>query len=365
MRNTTFNNNTHHQETTSSATPNNTNNKSLTSLLSEVLKEESERRVSTTIQNSKNRSENETISSSSHTTMLSSTTDTTPTLLSQSDVPWSDWIPMVFSDSEHLLIHNLHPGVYLYRFRVDGRVRHDPNQRAAPLMHYLSTQPPITSYVNVMEVHPLTSDYNKTEIISTSPSESYTQVDIDFEVTPAPLHTSNPTQQTPSAHSTPSTTHPLTGPLELPVYLERALLNTQQTRAWRLTSSTYRSGSSPLSSSSSSLSPPASSPPPLDTTESLPLPHHVMLNHLYARTLSPDVRVLGLSVRYKQKFVTVVFYTPTTSTGVSDTTLTSESDLTTLSLSFPHSTDYSSLDSFHSRNLPDNELDSDLSELSG
>jgi hypothetical protein len=38
-----------------------------------------------------------------------------------------------------------------------------------------------------------------------------------------------------------------------------------------------------------------------------------MLNHLYARSLSEfNVRVLGLSIRYKQKFVTVVFYTTTT-----------------------------------------------------
>ena len=47
----------------------------------------------------------------------------------------------------------------------------------------------------------------------------------------------------------------------------------------------------------------------------LPLPNHVMLNHLYQRDYDgnddlKDVMILGTTVRYRDKFVTTVFYRP-------------------------------------------------------
>lgn len=76
---------------------------------------------------------------------------------------------------------------------------------------------------------------------------------------------------------TRSSKHKNKYPLELPAHLERALLNSQ----------------------------PVSEDPGM-----LPLPHHVMLNHLYARPSSYNTVILGLTVRYKENFVTLVHYKP-------------------------------------------------------
>eukprot|EP00048_Salpingoeca_helianthica_P007245 m.108167 g.108167 ORF g.108167 m.108167 type:complete len:211 (+) comp14271_c0_seq2:81-713(+) len=42
----------------------------------------------------------------------------------------------------------------------------------------------------------------------------------------------------------------------------------------------------------------------------LPLPNHVMLNHLYALAVKDNVIVLGATHRYRQKYVTTVLYKP-------------------------------------------------------
>ncbi|KAN0030915.1 hypothetical protein ACTA71_009562 [Dictyostelium dimigraforme] len=66
-------------------------------------------------------------------------------------------------------------------------------------------------------------------------------------------------------------------PPSLPPHLRRALLNTQ----------------------------PSTEDPTL-----LPLPHHVMLNHLYSLPRKNKVSILGVTHRYKTKFVTTVLYKP-------------------------------------------------------
>eukprot|EP01129_Flabellula_baltica_P009984 TRINITY_DN4167_c0_g1_i2.p1 TRINITY_DN4167_c0_g1~~TRINITY_DN4167_c0_g1_i2.p1 ORF type:complete len:231 (+),score=46.06 TRINITY_DN4167_c0_g1_i2:79-771(+) len=70
-------------------------------------------------------------------------------------------------------------------------------------------------------------------------------------------------------------------PTELPTHLETALLNCK---------------------------------PIADDLDRLPLPHHVMLNHLYSRPppQKQEVIVLGLTARYREKYVTTVYYTPNT-----------------------------------------------------
>lgn len=68
------------------------------------------------------------------------------------------------------------------------------------------------------------------------------------------------------------------GPVELPAHLERALLN---------------------------------SAPVADDPSMLPLPHHVMLNHLYSRPSLYNTYILGLTVRHRDNFVTIVLYKPT------------------------------------------------------
>ena len=42
----------------------------------------------------------------------------------------------------------------------------------------------------------------------------------------------------------------------------------------------------------------------------LPVPHHVMLNHLYALSIRDKVMVLATTTRFQQKYVTTVLYKP-------------------------------------------------------
>jgi len=51
------------------------------------------------------------------------------------------------------------------------------------------------------------------------------------------------------------------------------------------------------------------SEPVVNNGDVLPLPHHVMLNHMYTRPAKgPDTAIFGVTTRYKGKFVTTVFY---------------------------------------------------------
>mmetsp|Transcript_2606 Transcript_2606/g.4466 ORF Transcript_2606/g.4466 Transcript_2606/m.4466 type:complete len:303 (-) Transcript_2606:610-1518(-) len=51
-------------------------------------------------------------------------------------------------------------------------------------------------------------------------------------------------------------------------------------------------------------------PPQLQDTAALPVPQHVALNHLYCTAIRDNMMVLGVTQRYKTKFVTTVYYSP-------------------------------------------------------
>lgn len=48
--------------------------------------------------------------------------------------------------------------------------------------------------------------------------------------------------------------------------------------------------------------------PPANDSTALPVPQHVALNHLYCTAIKDGMMVLGMTQRYKQKFVTTVYY---------------------------------------------------------
>ncbi|CAM9683973.1 unnamed protein product [Ectocarpus sp. 8 AP-2014] len=48
--------------------------------------------------------------------------------------------------------------------------------------------------------------------------------------------------------------------------------------------------------------------PPANDPSALPVPQHVALNHLYCTAIKDGMMVLGMTERYKQKFVTTVYY---------------------------------------------------------
>jgi 5'-AMP-activated protein kinase, regulatory beta subunit len=51
-------------------------------------------------------------------------------------------------------------------------------------------------------------------------------------------------------------------------------------------------------------------PPQLQDTTALPVPQHVALNHLYCTAIKDNMMVLGITQRFKTKFVTTVYYSP-------------------------------------------------------
>jgi 5'-AMP-activated protein kinase regulatory beta subunit len=54
-------------------------------------------------------------------------------------------------------------------------------------------------------------------------------------------------------------------------------------------------------------------PPYMQDTAALPVPQHVALNHLYCTAIKDNMMVLGITQRFKTKFVTTVYYSPCSS----------------------------------------------------
>jgi 5'-AMP-activated protein kinase regulatory beta subunit len=127
---------------------------------------------------------------------------------------------------------------------------------------------------------PIVNNRNQVTVL---PSDSYgkqSNVNNDEEGwgQDVPDLTSSEVQPPNAPQKAPSRKSKNQGPVELPAHLERALLNSQ---------------------------------PVADDPSMLPLPHHVMLNHLYSRPSLYNTYILGLTVRHRENFVTVVLYKPT------------------------------------------------------
>jgi hypothetical protein len=192
---------------------------------------------------------------------------------------WKDMIPLRRSEHDFTAILELPPGLHQYKFIVDGKWRHAPEQPvAADSKGNLN---------NCMEVKEFRLE-RKSLKEKGSPPGSYSQEipeglkpssnaldelfdDNDFIVASPPRHSAN--------HSN---SKKVEEPPTLPPHLfgKRAVLNTTTTE---------------------------------DPTV-LPLPNHVMLNHLYFKQYEDsnmaDILILGTTQRYKEKFVTTVFYMP-------------------------------------------------------
>jgi 5'-AMP-activated protein kinase regulatory beta subunit len=187
---------------------------------------------------------------------------------------WKEKLPLNMSEKDFTLIRNLPPGTYQYKFVVDGKWVHAQDQ-------------PISTDIkgntnNFVDVKPL----NKGECLSTlsmkgsgvstsgSPPGVYNNyIPDDINNVFSPISSSgsvSPTQR--SNNSSRASIVP-----GLPPHLQRALLNTT---------------------------------PPSDDPSLLPLPHHVMLNHLYILPKAEDITILGVTHRYRTKFVTTVLYKP-------------------------------------------------------
>jgi len=168
-------------------------------------------------------------------------------------------------------------GTYSYDFMVDGKVCLAPDQ-------------PIVNSRNSISVVPSDS-YSKLGATNTD-EEGWGQEVPELSETPGPVSPQKPASKRRNQ-----------GPVELPAHLERALLNSQ---------------------------------PIADDPSMLPLPHHVMLNHLYSRPSMYNTYILGLTVRYRDNFVTIVQYKPTETTTSSSSPSTTSSDPTLSTVPLKH-----------------------------
>eukprot|EP00004_Rigifila_ramosa_P018508 TRINITY_DN4611_c0_g1_i1.p1 TRINITY_DN4611_c0_g1~~TRINITY_DN4611_c0_g1_i1.p1 ORF type:complete len:224 (+),score=37.70 TRINITY_DN4611_c0_g1_i1:61-672(+) len=165
---------------------------------------------------------------------------------------WKEKIPLTRSGQDFATIINLPPGLHHYKFVVDDDWSHAPEQNTVA-----------------------DSNGNTTNVIEVRPFEQSDDLATAREL---PL----------SSHSPPGSYARNPGPLDLedldppslPPHLFRSLLD--------------------------------SAPAAVADPTVLPVPQHVMLNHAYSLSRGPDsqVMVLGLTHRYKKRFVTTVFYAP-------------------------------------------------------
>ena len=177
---------------------------------------------------------------------------------------WTSRHVMQKSGRDFSLVKLLSPGVYQYKFIVDGQWRHDPN---LPCIY--DDQGNIN---NVMEVQ---------EYIAEDLSGLAT-----FEPPPSPKSSyQNPI---------PSSEDFQKEPPSIPPQLQLSLLNVP-TNMGMNASAAYLGDSTQASK--------------VTYMDSLPRPGHVVLNHLYSqRTSGNGVIVIGSTHRYKSKYVTTVLF---------------------------------------------------------
>eukprot|EP00775_Hariotina_reticulata_P005140 gene5140-5380_t len=166
---------------------------------------------------------------------------------------WTTRQPLQRTGRDFTVIKLLPPGVYQYKFIVDGDWKYDPNQQAM--------YDEIGNINNVIEVQ----EYVPENLENVS----------GFDPPPSP----------PSSYNNP---HPVTEdytkePPVMPPHLQLTLLNVPSTT---------------------------------DGAASLPRPQHVILNHIYMqRGQNVNALVVGTTHRYKGKYVTSVLYKPRTTTS--------------------------------------------------
>mmetsp|Transcript_23690 Transcript_23690/g.56546 ORF Transcript_23690/g.56546 Transcript_23690/m.56546 type:complete len:273 (-) Transcript_23690:203-1021(-) len=163
---------------------------------------------------------------------------------------WTTRQELQRSGKDFTIVKLLPPGVYQYKFIVDGEWKYDPEQ---PAMF-----DEIGNVNNVLEVQEYTPDeYSTVQGFEppASPPESYD----------CPLPMADDFTKAPPA---------------MPPQLNLSLLNVQA--------------------------------PAHADNKSLPRPQHVILDHLYSQTAhtTVDAVVMGATMRYRSKYVTTVIYKP-------------------------------------------------------
>lgn len=175
---------------------------------------------------------------------------------------------LVRSDSAHTLIMDLPPGQHRYFFEVDGRRCIDPEKPTSSTASSVVLSPSSSSGTTYNVVTAERVGEFAVNSSSEGPEASSPPGDYGQDIREPPV---NPARA--KRRGNPN------DPPMLPPHLLRALLNTQ---------------------------------PPSGNPLLLPLPHHVMLNHLYVNKSreKEGVCIYGVTCRYRSKYVTTVLYKP-------------------------------------------------------
>jgi len=187
---------------------------------------------------------------------------------------WSRQIPMHRSGNDFTYIHNLKRGKHAFKFIVDDEWRFAPDQ---PTIADIEGR--INNFIDVTDFKPYTGDreFEKEKaaaeygFIADEEDPSNTAESKDGDGT-GPDRDGEVFSQT-----MPDMDEYTKEPPPLPPHLRHIILN---------------------------------KPPQLQDTAALPVPQHVALNHLYCTAIKDNMMVLGITQRYKTKFVTTVYYSP-------------------------------------------------------
>jgi 5'-AMP-activated protein kinase, regulatory beta subunit len=189
---------------------------------------------------------------------------------------WSRQIPMHRSGNDFTYIHNLKRGKHAFKFIVDDEWRFAPDQ---PTVADIEGR--INNFIDVTDFKAYTGD-REFEKEKAAAEYGYTG-----EIEPDGDGASDGSDDMGGARpdkdgevfcrTMPDLDDYTKEPPPLPPHLRHIILN---------------------------------KPPQLQDTAALPVPQHVALNHLYCTAIKDNMMVLGITQRFKTKFVTTVYYSP-------------------------------------------------------
>jgi len=194
---------------------------------------------------------------------------------------WSRQIPMHRSGNDFTYIHNLKRGKHAFKFIVDDEWRFAPDQ---PTVADIEGR--INNFIDVTEFKAYTGDRDFEKEKAAAEYGCYdTLPDSEAGEGPPSVEESDGKDLSNKpdkdgevfAQNMPDLDEYTKEPPPLPPHLRHIILN---------------------------------KPPQLQDTAALPVPQHVALNHLYCTAIRDNMMVLGITQRYKTKFVTTVYYSP-------------------------------------------------------
>jgi 5'-AMP-activated protein kinase regulatory beta subunit len=192
---------------------------------------------------------------------------------------WSRQIPMHRSGNDFTYIHNLKRGKHAFKFIVDDEWRFAPDQ---PTVADIEGR--INNFIDVTDFKAYTGDkdFEREKAAAEYGSRSLGDESDYTETDPSAAMSSTGTGKADKdgevfSHNMPDVDDYTKEPPPLPPHLRHIILN---------------------------------KPPQPQDTAGLPVPQHVALNHLYCTAIKDNMMVLGITQRYKTKFVTTVYYSP-------------------------------------------------------